>query len=258
MTEFKTAKQVGDLMGLSVKALRLYEARGLISPGRTSADWRVYGPEEISALHKIQSLKLIGFSLSAIGELLTKGLAVEEVLEAQESVLIKQQANVASALAVIRQARQKLSVEQCLSTDDLIELTQETKAMSEFEWTEAHEALARKHHTPEQMEHWRNRKTSPEFEAEMIEYGRQWQILIDRAEVLRHGAPDVPEAFQLLKEWDQLSAEFSGGDETLHKATGAWYEDGFSNPQTEQLMPFSKEVWMFVNEVRKAAETTSS
>ena len=37
MTGFKTAKQTGDLMGLSVKALRLYEMRGLVTPGRTSA-----------------------------------------------------------------------------------------------------------------------------------------------------------------------------------------------------------------------------
>jgi len=35
-------------LGVSAKALRLYEQRGLIAPLRTAAGWRVYGPDEMA------------------------------------------------------------------------------------------------------------------------------------------------------------------------------------------------------------------
>jgi len=38
-------------LGISVKALRLYEQRRLVAPLRTSADWRTYGPEQMARLH---------------------------------------------------------------------------------------------------------------------------------------------------------------------------------------------------------------
>ena len=43
---FLNAAEAASRLGVSVKALRLYERRGLITPGRTAAGWRAYGPEE--------------------------------------------------------------------------------------------------------------------------------------------------------------------------------------------------------------------
>ncbi|MGE0717631.1 MAG: MerR family transcriptional regulator, partial [Alphaproteobacteria bacterium] len=34
-------------LGVSAKALRLYEQRGLIAPARSAAGWRAYGPDEM-------------------------------------------------------------------------------------------------------------------------------------------------------------------------------------------------------------------
>ena len=58
-------------LGISVKALRLYEQRRLVAPLRTSADWRTYGPEQMARLHQILALKRMGLSLAHIGALLT-------------------------------------------------------------------------------------------------------------------------------------------------------------------------------------------
>ena len=52
-----TAAECADRIGLTVRGLRLYESRGLISPRRTAKSWRLYGAAEISRLHEILALK---------------------------------------------------------------------------------------------------------------------------------------------------------------------------------------------------------
>lgn len=241
MTGFKTAKQTGDLMGLSVKALRLYEMRGLVTPGRTSAGWRVYGPDEFARLHKIQTLKSIGFSLAEISKLLDGGIELAKVLETQAKALAHQQERLSRARHVLAKAQARLKDGRTLTTDDLINLTQETD-MSEFEWTEAHEELAARHYTKEQRDMFAARKMSPEFQAEIAQ---KWEGILADAERLRHGPPDTPEAIELGRRWTAAAKMFSVGGDTLDQATSNWYDDGFSSPETAKLMPFSKEVWDF-------------
>jgi len=195
-------------MGLSIKALRLYEARSLVAPGRTSAGWRVYGPEEFARLHKIQTLKSIGFTLSEIGNLLGGDVALAHVLETQAKVLAHQQERLTRARHVLAKAQAQLKDGQSLSTDDLINLTQETD-MRKFEWTEAHEELAARHYTKEQREAWAACKMSPDYQAEMT---AKWESILADAERLRHGRPDTPEAIEFGKRWVAASELFSQGD----------------------------------------------
>ncbi len=44
-------------LGVSTKALRLYEQRGLVAPVRTAAGWRVYGPAEMVRAAEIVALR---------------------------------------------------------------------------------------------------------------------------------------------------------------------------------------------------------
>ena len=114
--------------------------------------------------------------------------------------------------------------------------------MSEFEWTEAHEELAARHYTKDQRDAFAAKKVSPEFQAEVT---AKWESILTDAERLRHGRADTPEAIELGKRWMAAAELFSLGDATVDQATSAWYEDGFSDPETAKLMPFSKEVWEF-------------
>jgi DNA-binding transcriptional MerR regulator len=54
---------------MSVRALRLYERYGLISPHRTAKDWRLYGANDIARLNGVLVLKTLGLSLSSIADL---------------------------------------------------------------------------------------------------------------------------------------------------------------------------------------------
>ncbi|WGM40327.1 MerR family transcriptional regulator [Caulobacter sp. NIBR1757] len=40
--------EAASRLGVSAKALRLYEQRGLVAPPRTEAGWRAYGPEQMA------------------------------------------------------------------------------------------------------------------------------------------------------------------------------------------------------------------
>lgn len=57
-------------LGVSAKALRLYEQRGLIVPARTAAGWRAYGPDEMARAAEIVALRQLGLSLSQVARVL--------------------------------------------------------------------------------------------------------------------------------------------------------------------------------------------
>ncbi|OWW04845.1 hypothetical protein ATY81_02400 [Rhizobium sp. R72] len=65
-----TAQECASRIGLSIRALRLYEQQGLISPRRTSKQWRLYGSTEIARLNEILVLKSLGLTLRDISKLL--------------------------------------------------------------------------------------------------------------------------------------------------------------------------------------------
>lgn len=67
---FLNASDAARRLGLSVKALRLYEQRGLIRPNRTGSGWRAYGPGEMARAAEIAALRKLGFSLAQIARLL--------------------------------------------------------------------------------------------------------------------------------------------------------------------------------------------
>ena len=45
--------EAAQRLGVSAKALRLYEQRGLVKPVRTAAGWRAYGPQQLKRAAEI-------------------------------------------------------------------------------------------------------------------------------------------------------------------------------------------------------------
>lgn len=75
-------------LGVSTKALRLYEERGLVSPIRSQAGWRAYRPEDLARAREVVALRALGFSLGQVERVLTsnpEGLA--QALSAHEAAL---------------------------------------------------------------------------------------------------------------------------------------------------------------------------
>ncbi len=58
---FLNPSDAAKQLGVSAKALRIYEQRGMITPSRTAVGWRAYGPHEMARASEIVALRAIGF-----------------------------------------------------------------------------------------------------------------------------------------------------------------------------------------------------
>lgn len=65
-----SASEAAHQLGVSAKALRLYEERGLVAPVRTAAGWRAYGPDQMAHAAEIVGLRALGFSLAQVEQVL--------------------------------------------------------------------------------------------------------------------------------------------------------------------------------------------
>jgi DNA-binding transcriptional MerR regulator len=130
--------ETADALGITRRALRIYEQRGLVRPLRTGNGYRAYGPEALTRLHQVLALKRLGFTLAAIGVLIAGRLArLEDVLELQEAELAKRRDDAERGLALVRAARARLSAGGTLDLDDLTTLTKETTMTDQIpEWAQ--------------------------------------------------------------------------------------------------------------------------
>jgi DNA-binding transcriptional MerR regulator len=103
---FLSVAKAARQLGVSVKALRLYEHRGLIAPGRTAAGWRAYSADDMARAAKIVALRAIGLPLAEVARLLDAGKGrLDLALAAQETRLEGQLRRQADALRQVRMLR---------------------------------------------------------------------------------------------------------------------------------------------------------
>ena len=246
-----TAAQAAEALGVSARALRLYEAQGLAAPGRTAAGWRTYGPKDLERLHQVLALKALGLDLKRIGELLSRpGVGLADVLEAQERALLNRRAEADRALALVRRARAELAAGRPLSVDDLTTLTRETvmsEPIDEEAMEQVFEPLIRKHHTPESLKAVQAR---PYDQAAVT---RAWEALIADAKAAQAaGDPSTPEAIDVGRRWKALVEQFTGGDPEVAARTRAIWQDAFADPAAAPRLPFGPELMEFVRRAQEA------
>jgi MerR family transcriptional regulator/heat shock protein HspR len=59
-----------DLVGTAIQNLRAYERAGLVLPDRTPGGTRLYSPDDIARLRRIQTLLAQGLNLAGIAQVL--------------------------------------------------------------------------------------------------------------------------------------------------------------------------------------------
>ena len=98
------------MLGVSSKALRLYEDRGLVTPGRTGAGWRVYGPAELARAADIVALRGLGLSLMEVERVLGgDGRDLGAALATQQTVIEARMQSLAAALGRVHALRGELA-----------------------------------------------------------------------------------------------------------------------------------------------------
>ncbi len=118
-------------LGVSSKALRLYEQRGLLKPLRTEAGWRVYGPDQMARAAEIAALRRLGLSLAQVGRVL-KGDAsgLEPALAEHQSALEAQARSLAAAVDQVATLRRGLTKGRTPALAELARLSRPTGVLS--------------------------------------------------------------------------------------------------------------------------------
>jgi DNA-binding transcriptional MerR regulator len=110
-------------LGVSAKALRLYEERDLLTPGRTPAGWRAYGPADMARAEEIVALRALGFSLAQVARALSGDASgLEPALAAHQSALEGRLRHLAGAIERIHSLRRGLAAGAAPAVSDLVGL----------------------------------------------------------------------------------------------------------------------------------------
>lgn len=132
---FLSPAEAASRLGVSAKALRLYEERGLIAPVRNAAGWRSYGPDEMQRGAEIVALRALGLSLAQVaGVLEGQADGLELTLAAHQSVLEGRARQLAGTIERVRDLRANLEGGQKPTLEELTRLRDAAAELSiEFE-----------------------------------------------------------------------------------------------------------------------------
>lgn len=111
--QFLNPSRAAKRLGVSAKALRLYEQRGLITPARTAAGWRAYGPDEMARVAEIKALRELGLSLRQVAQVLAgDSRSLEPALAVHQEALEARVRQLVSTVDKVRHLRADLSAGQ--------------------------------------------------------------------------------------------------------------------------------------------------
>jgi DNA-binding transcriptional MerR regulator len=242
--------EVARRLGVSAKALRLYEQRGLIKAVRGLNGWRYYGQEELTRLHQVLALKALRLPLAQIAEVLAGGgVSLDQVLAIHETALVADAQRAERALALVRAARTRLAGGETLSIDDLATLAKETTMPLKSGQKELGALLAphvRTHFSADEIEATAGRQLDQE------EIGANWDALIAEARTLMAaGDPTTPEALDLARRWKAEVEKFTGGDPDLAARAGAVWRDAMADPAAAPQLPLTPEMFAFIGKAMK-------
>ncbi len=247
LVRYLSPAETAKALGVTVRALRVYEERGLVRPLRSQAGWRAYDPEALSRLHQVLTLKRLGLSLAKIAVLVTGRLArLDTVLELQEEVLARRRDEAARGLALVRSARARIARGEALSLDDLTTLTRETTMNDQApDWARKMQPIIDQHLSQADKARIEALTTSA---AEQANYEADWEKLIAKAKSLLGSDPGAPEAQDVARRWRALARLSTGGDPALYAKMAQVWRDSLANRDVAPTLPFSPEVWAFVGQ----------
>ncbi|MBV9560657.1 MAG: MerR family transcriptional regulator, partial [Bradyrhizobium sp.] len=124
---FLSPSEAANKLGVSAKALRLYEQRGLVVPQRSPAGWRAYGPEQMAEAAEIVALLRLGLSLAQIARARCgEPSELEPALAAHQATLEGQLRALAGTIGKVRTLRDELARGRPPATGELARLLQPT------------------------------------------------------------------------------------------------------------------------------------
>lgn len=118
---------VEKITGLTKKAIRLYESKGLISIARDINGYRNYTNENIEALKSIRLLRSVGASISDIKLYLFGVISINELMDKRKSEILKESGKNSKIYQICESISGKNGLEKINITKELIDEADEIK-----------------------------------------------------------------------------------------------------------------------------------
>lgn len=252
MTDSLDIVEVARLTGLTSRALRFYEARGLVAPLRTASGRRHYGPAELERLHHIMAMKRAGLTLAQIHKLTTgRRLDLRALVEAQIESLEEREREISSSRTLLQSILSRIERSEPIDVATFCSLIRQGETtMSEEKWAE----VQQRYMSDEQLAAFKDAQAKLPEHFDQEAYSARWKDLDRRIVAALPMDPASPEAQAFLDEWDALIQPF------LEVATPEMLE-GVMNLnahieewQGEVESDFSAEAYRFHLEAHKARE----
>ncbi len=129
--QFLNPSEAAKRSGVSVKALRLYEQRGLVTPKRTAAGWRIYGPDEMSRVAEIVALRELGLSIAQVAQVLEgDATCLESALAAHQALIEGRLRQLTDVAEKVRRVRTDIANGKTPATSELARLIKPDAAIA--------------------------------------------------------------------------------------------------------------------------------
>jgi DNA-binding transcriptional MerR regulator len=245
MADSLPIREVARRTGLSSRALRFYEARGLVAPLRTGSGRRVFGRGDLERLGRIVALKQAGFSLADIAKILDGdgGSGLSRVLTAQLAAIEAQQANLQSAADTLRRALSRIDDGERLDAETLCSLIDKGKLImtEKKQWDE----LSGRYLSEQGKADFAAAPFPEGFDQEAC--SAQWAALGTRIKAALPLDPASEEAKTLLGEWKALLAPFAAmATPAMMGDVSRMYSDMPNWGKGAPSPGFDQEVWQFI------------
>lgn len=223
----RRVKEFAREAGVTVRALHVYDRRGLLEPAELSASgYRLYGEAELERLEQILALRFIGFNLAQIKELLCKSnRPLGDALRAQRELIARQMRRLESAHAALVEAERVLARDEPHDVWKTLRTVMESfKVQNDWEWAKEYYS----ENAREQLEE--RRRSMPREDVERGE--SDWAALLEDVEraAASSADPSGETARTLAARWRALLARFTQGNAEIRSGLDRIWSDSANWP----------------------------
>jgi DNA-binding transcriptional MerR regulator len=249
------ALKVGELArrtGLTVRALHHYDAIGLLRPSlHTEAGYRLYTAGDVARLQQVLSLRQLGFSLEEIRDCLDRrGFSPLEVIGLHVDRLREQMAQERKLCERLETLAVRLRAAEEVSADEFLRTIEEMTMM---------EAMAEKYFTPEQRQFIQQaREQAGQETLERMQEAWAELIALIRTEMDRGTDPADAKVQALLRRWQDLMHQSTGGDPGIKQAMKRlWEEQGDTLAAQFGSKYDSRPIWGYIEKAVAAGNSST-
>lgn len=189
--------------GLTSRALRFYEARGLLAPLRTHNGRRLYGSAELERINQLVALKKAGLTLAQIGRVTERRpIDLARLVDAQLEALTVQATALANARTLLLTVKSRIDQGAPIDVATFCALIRNGEKLME---QDAWQAVTDRYFSPEARADWAA-QTPVEFNSE--QYNEQWRDLGGRIHAALPIDPGSTQAQAFVDEWFALLKPF--------------------------------------------------